>query len=81
MIGGDAAYNFTTQSLTNSFTGEKADIVYSGQANSGSNDTDFGVTGSNTAKANIVPEPLTISLFGAGLVGAAALRRRKSKKA
>ncbi len=28
-----------------------------------------------------VPEPLTISLFGAGLVGAGALRRRRSKKA
>jgi hypothetical protein len=28
-----------------------------------------------------VPEPVTVSLFGAGLAGAAALRRRKSKKA
>jgi hypothetical protein len=28
-----------------------------------------------------VPEPLTLSLFGAGLVGAAALRRRKRKVA
>jgi len=28
----------------------------------------------------VVPEPLTLSLFGAGLVGAAALRRRRSKK-
>lgn len=28
-----------------------------------------------------VPEPITMSLFGAGLVGAAALRRRKAKKA
>jgi hypothetical protein len=29
----------------------------------------------------VVPEPLTLSLFGAGLFGAAALRRRRSKKA
>lgn len=31
--------------------------------------------------ANFVPEPLTLSLFGAGLLGAGALRRRKAKKA
>ena len=28
-----------------------------------------------------VPEPVTLSLFGAGLAGAVALRRRKAKKA
>ncbi len=28
-----------------------------------------------------VPEPMTLTLFGAGLAGAAALRRRKAKKA
>ncbi len=35
-------------------------------------------TGSPTAA---VPEPITITLFGAGLVGAAAMRRRKKKAA
>src|SRR5262249_35089176 len=28
-----------------------------------------------------IPEPITLSLFGAGLAGAGALRRRKAKKA
>jgi PEP-CTERM motif len=28
-----------------------------------------------------VPEPITLSIFGAGLVGAAAMRRRKAKRA
>lgn len=28
-----------------------------------------------------IPEPVTLSLFGAGVIGAAALRRRKAKKA
>ncbi|HEY2009019.1 MAG TPA: PEP-CTERM sorting domain-containing protein [Rhizomicrobium sp.] len=35
----------------------------------------------STAPANAVPEPVTLSLFGAGLAGAAALRRRKKAKA
>jgi hypothetical protein len=37
---------------------------------------DFSIT-----PASAVPEPLTLSLFGAGVAGAAALRRRKSRKA
>jgi hypothetical protein len=38
----------------------------------------FGVTAGTTRS---VPEPLTLSLFGAGLVAAGALRRRKIAKA
>jgi len=34
-----------------------------------------------TAAVTPAPEPLTLSLFGAGLLGAAALRRRKSARA
>lgn len=40
-------------------------------------DTDLAFNLTDAAVA--VPEPLTISLFSAGLVGAAAMRRRKSK--
>lgn len=41
----------------------------------------FGDFFEGFAKATSVPEPFTLSLFGAGLVGAAALRRKKAKSA
>lgn len=37
-------------------------------------------TGSFTVEGVSVPEPLTLSLFGAGLAGAAALRRRRKTR-
>lgn len=40
-----------------------------------------GGGGNITEALTVVPEPVTISLFGAGLAGAAFVRRRKSKKA
>ena len=48
-------------------------------------DADHTQLGSDTIQINAgngasVPEPLTLSLFGAGLCGAAVLRRRKNRK-
>jgi hypothetical protein len=42
------------------------------------NDLIFAFAGTQIVQ---VPEPVTMSLFGAGLAGAAWMRRRKSKKA
>jgi len=44
-------------------------------------DVSTSCPGGGTFDLVAVPEPLTLSLFGAGLAGAAALRRRKANKA
>jgi hypothetical protein len=86
LTGGDAFPSLDTDAIINPFGNQLADLFFQGSANrSGTGGAacgnDFGVCGSNSAKGNIVPEPVTVSVFGAGLVGAAALRRRKAKKA
>jgi hypothetical protein len=43
--------------------------------------TDIGSGNIIVTRPSAVPEPMTLALFSAGLVGAAALRRRKSKTA
>ncbi|HEY2008348.1 MAG TPA: flocculation-associated PEP-CTERM protein PepA [Rhizomicrobium sp.] len=53
--------------------GSAADVTTSGQ---------FATINAINGSANFpVPEPVTLSLFGVGLLGAGALRRRQSKKA
>jgi hypothetical protein len=82
IIGGASASLFDKDTFQNAFTLALADATYQGSANS---TTCFPgrweVCGDNHATLRLIPEPLTLSLFGAGLAGAAALRRRKAKKA
>jgi hypothetical protein len=42
---------------------------------------DYNVAQSGLIDPHPVPEPLTLSLFSAGLAGAVAMRRRKKKAA
>lgn len=84
VTGGAAAAFFDSNSFFNSANGQFADLLFQGSADlaaAGSCGPDFGVCGTNHTKALLIPEPLTLSVFGAGLAGAAALRRRKAKKA
>jgi hypothetical protein len=83
IIGGASAGLFDLDSIQNAFTLAMADAVYQGSANTQqcAISPQWQVCGTNHATLNVIPEPITLSLFGAGLVGAAALRRRKAQKA
>ena len=66
-----ADYNFSV-TLLNPEAFVISDLGLSGNSNIGSTLFGFSVT-----RATAVPEPVTLSLFGAGLAGAIAARRRR----
>lgn len=83
IIGGVSAGLFQKDTLLNTFTAQLADANYQGSANTQNCSAypEWQVCGTNHATFAVIPEPLTLSLFGAGLAGVAAIRRRKAKKA
>jgi len=83
ITGGASAGLFQDDSILNTFTAALADASYQGSANSQQCAAfpAWQVCGTNHATFNVIPEPITVSLFGAGLAGVAAMRRRKAKKA
>lgn len=87
ITGGTLAGLFLPDTFLNSFTNlMTADAIYQGsaatnQCNLAAGQNVWPVCGTNHATLTKIPEPITLSLVGAGLVGAASLRRRKQNKA
>lgn len=77
----NSVFNTCTITDTSSTGGHCAptlvDFSFNGGANADSTTTAFQISGTGSVKAFAVPEPLTLSVFGAGLIGLAGLRRRK----
>jgi PEP-CTERM motif len=81
--GGIAKTYFDTNTVSNSYLNQFADLQFGGRAQTtGCPNLRNGlrVCGSDDAFNVQVPEPLTLSLFGAGVGGVVAMRRRKKAK-
>jgi len=84
----DSAYDFGADpafaNFAHSASTAKIEFFIFGPGNQDINDESWAMDNLNVSVTTIgrdIPEPFTLSLFGAGLAGAVALRRRKSAKA
>jgi len=79
VVGGPAAPFLDTQTFANVFdAGGFSDMTFTTDfSTSSTSGSDFDVSGSATLKANAVPEPISISLLGVGLVALGLARRSR----
>ena len=84
----DSAYNFGADPAFADFAHSSSSLTLEffifGPGNQGLDDESWAMDNLNvsvtTIGREIIPEPFTLSVFGAGFAGAVALRRRKSAK-
>lgn len=75
----DLGLLFTTYNYTFTALAGSTALVFADASGANTNSIDGILDSISVNAVRAVPEPLTLSLFGAGLAGAAGLRRRKIK--